>query len=169
MGLPATLKNMNQFHNGTSYVGQISEVTLPSLARKFEGYRGGGMDGEIQIDLGQEPIEFEWRAGGHISSIYTGFAAATHDAELIRWVGAYQDDGTAQMKAVEIVVRGRHQSIEPGNAKPGTQTEETVKTAASYYKLTVDGTVLVEIDIPNLICRVGGIDRHAELRAILGI
>lgn len=169
MGLPHKLKNMNMFVNGTSYVGQISEVTLPSLSRKLEGYRGAGMDGEIQIDMGQENIEFQWKPGGHISAAYTGFGAVTHDSELIRWVGAYQDDGTGQIKAVEIVVRGRHSQIEPGTGKPGEAGEETVTTAASYYKLVVDGAPLIEIDIPNMVFVVNGVDRHAQMRAVLGI
>lgn len=169
MGLPATLKNMNMFHNGESFVGQVPEVSIPKLARKMEGYRGAGMDGEIMIDLGQEAIEFEWKAGGHITSVYAGFGAATHDAELIRWVGAYQDDGTGQYKAVEITVRGRHQEIDPGTGKPGDKSEESVKTVASYYRLTVDGADVIEIDLANLVLVVGGVDRHAELRGILGI
>lgn len=169
MPLPPILKNMNMFHNGVSYVGQIPEVTIPKLARKIESYRGGGMDGELGIDMGMDGlIEFEWKAGGHITSIYTGFGAVTHDAEMIRWVGAYQDDGTGQYKAVEITMRGRHQEIDPGTGKPGDKGEEGVKTIASFYQLTVDGREIIYIDIPNMVLRVGGVDRLAELRAILG-
>jgi len=164
------LKNSNLFHNGVSYAGKVAEVTIPKLARKFEGYRGGGMDGEIAIDMGHDGlIEFEWKAGGHITEVYTGFGAVTHDAELLRWVGAYQDDGTGLYKTVEITVRGRHQEIDPGTGKPGEKSEETIKTIASYYKLTVDGAAIIEIDIPNLIFIVNGVDRLAELRAVLGI
>ncbi len=169
MSLPAILKNMNMFHNGTSYVGLIQEVTIPTLARKMEDYRGAGMDGEVSIDMGQEKIEFEWKAGGHITAVYNGYGAVTHDAEMIRWVGAYQDDGTGLFKAVEILVRGRHQEIAPGTGQAGNKSEETIKTVASYYKLSVNGVVIIEIDIPNMIFRVNGVDRLSQMRAILGI
>ncbi len=169
MALPHILKNMNQFVNGSSFAGLCSEVTLPKLARKMEGYRGAGMDGEIQIDLGQEPIEMEWKIGGHAAAAYSGYGAATHDAEQLRWIGAYQDEGTGQMRAVEIVVRGRHQEIDPGSAKPGEKGEATIKTVASYYKLIDNGRTLIEIDIPNMVLIVNGVDRHAQMRANLGL
>lgn len=169
MALPKILKNMNLYLNGAGYRGECPEVAIPKLARKMDGYRGAGMDGEIQIDMGQENIEFEWKMGGHSSAPFSGFGAATHDAELLRWVGAYQDDGTGKYTAVEITVRGRHQEIDPGTGKPGDKGEQTIKTVASYYKLTVDGSDLIEIDIANLVFIVNGVDRHAELRAIMGI
>lgn len=170
MGLPAILKNMNLFHNGVSYVGQIPEVTVPKLAIKLEAYRGAGMMADLGVDMGLDGfIEFGWKAGGHITAIYAGFGAVTHDAELLRWVGAYQDDGTGLWKSVEITVRGRHQEIDPGDAKPGEKGEESIKTIASYYKLTVDGATIVEIDVVNMVMIVNGVDRYAELRAVLGI
>lgn len=169
MGLPTKLKNMNLFNDGNSYVGQIAEVSIPKLARKFEGWRGAGMDAEIQIDMGGETIEFEWKPGGQIDQVFTQFGAPTHDALGLRWVGAYQDDATATVKAVEISVRGRHQEIDPGTGKPGDDTEQTVKTICSYYKLSVDGRVLIEKDEANMIFIVNGVDILAAQRAAIGI
>ncbi|MBB5985320.1 phage major tail tube protein [Sphingobium lignivorans] len=169
MGLPPILKNMNGFLDGVSLAGAIAEVTIPTLARTFEDYRGGGMDGNIGIDMGQENIEFEWKLGGHITAGYGSYAAQTHDATMIRWVGAYQDDGTGLLKVVEIVVRGRHQEIAPGTGKAGEKSEETFKTRASFYQMSVDGAEIIYIDIPNMVCRVNGNDRMAEMRAALGI
>jgi P2 family phage contractile tail tube protein len=168
MGLPSKLKNMNFFNDGTSYIGQVPEVSIPKLARKFEGYRGGGMDAEVQIDMGGEPIEFEWTAGGLIDQIYEQFGAATVDGVMLRWVGAYQDDSTGQYKACEIVARGRHQEIDPGTGKPGDDTAQKIKTVCAYYKLTIDGRVVIEKDEANMIFIVGGVDRLAEQRAIIG-
>jgi len=169
MALPSKLKNMNLFNDGQSYLGQIPEVTVPKLARKLEGYRGGGMDAEIMVDLGGEVLEFEWKPGGFIDTAFTQFGAPTHDAIGLRWVGAYQDDSTATIKAVEVSVRGRHQEIDPGSSKPGDDTEMTVKSVCSYYKLTVDGRVLIEIDIMNMVHIVNGTDILAAQRAAIGI
>lgn len=171
MGLPYILKNMNMFLNGAGYVGQIAEVTLPPLVRKMEGYRGGGMDGPVKVDMGlsDDGIVFEWKPGGFLVEAYQGFGAVTHDAEMIRWVGAYQDDGAGLYKTVEVTTRGRHEEITPGTAKPSEKGEETIKTTASYYKLTVDGATVIEIDIMNMVFVVNGTDRNAELRAALGI
>lgn len=168
MALPSILKNMNLFLNATSYLGQIPEVSIPKLAIKMDGYRGGGMLGEIMVDMGLETIEFEWKPGGFIDAIFDGFGAPTHDAEQLRWVGAYQDDGTGAWKQVEISMRGRHQEIDPGSGKPGDQGGQTVKSICSYYRLDIDGTTKLEIDFAAMIFVVNGVDRYAELRAILG-
>lgn len=168
MALPSKLKNMNLYNDGVSYFGLVPEVTIPTIARKLEGYRGN-FDSELMIDHGGEAINFEWKPGGIIEQIYEQFGVTTIDGLMLRWVGAYQDDSTGTYKTVEIVVRGRHQEIAPGTGKPGDDTEESVKTACSYYKLTVDGRVLIEKDELNHVFIVNGVDRLAEQRAALGI
>jgi hypothetical protein len=167
MALPSKLKSMNLFNDGNSFLGQIGEVSLPKLARKFEDWRGAGMDAAIGIDMGGEPIEFEWKPGGHIDLVFDQFGAITHDAVLLRWVGSYQEESTGTVKQVEIVARGRHQEIDPGTGKPGDDTEQTVKTRCSYYKLSVDGTVKIEKDEVGMIFIVNGNDLLAAHRAAI--
>lgn len=169
MGFAAKLKSMNIFREGASYLGIATEATLPKLARKFEGFRAAGMDGEIDIDMGMEKLEFEWTLGGIVADAIGGFGALTHDAELLRFAGSYQAEDTGQIIPVEIVVRGRHQEIDMGTAKPGGDTEHKYKTSCSYYKLIVNGREVVEIDVPNMIFRVNGIDRLAGHRAAIGL
>lgn len=171
MALPHVLKNMNTFYNGESFAGVVPEVTVPALARKMENYRGGGMDGTIALDLGMgdDPITFEWKPGGLIEAVYGGFGAVTIDSEMIRWVGAYQDDGTGQIKAVEITVRGRHSTIEDGSQKPGEMGERTITTVCSFYQMTIDGREMLYIDVLNMVLRVNGQDRLAEMRAAIGL
>ncbi|MPT48039.1 MAG: phage major tail tube protein [Sphingobium sp.] len=169
MALPSKLKNMNLYNDGVSFLGLASEVTIPTLARQFEDYRGAGMDAPIQIDMGGNLIEFEWKLGGHVDLVFSQFGATTHDAHMLRFVGAYQDDSTGRYRSVEIVMRGRHQEIAPGTGKPGEDTEQTVKTICSYYKLSVDGVPLIEKDEMNLVFVVNGVDRLAAQRAALGL
>ncbi|WP_129792577.1 phage major tail tube protein [Sphingosinicella sp. CPCC 101087] len=169
MALARKLKNMNLFNDGQSYLGQATTVTLPKLGRVFEDYRAAGMDGPVKIDMGQQPLEMEWTCGGFMSTIFRQYGVVSVDGVMLRWVGAYQNDQTGQVDAVEVVTRGRHEEIDSGEAKPGEDTELKVKSALAYYKLTAAGTELIEIDILNMIMRVGGVDRLAEQRAALGV
>lgn len=169
MSFPKKLKNLNLFHNGTSFLGQVATVTLPVLARTMEDYRGGGMDGAVKVDLGQEPIDMEWSCGGFMSEVLDAYGVTTADGVMLRFAGAYQDDQSGQVHAVEIVVRGRHAEIDPGEAKAGEDTEFNVNTACSYYKLTVNGQVKIEIDLLGFVFIVNGIDRLAEQRKALGL
>lgn len=166
--LPRKLKNLTLFNDGNSYLGQVTEVTLPKLERNFEEYRGGGMDGPLKIDMGQKAIDFEWKCGGHMREPLRQYGAITVAANQLRFVGAYQSDQTGSVDAVEIVIRGRHEEIDQGKAKAGDDTEYSVKTACAYYKQSCNGQVDVEIDFLNMVFIVGGVDRLQEIRDALG-
>lgn len=170
MALPKKLKDFNLFGDGESWQGQIAELALPKLARQMEEYRGGGMDGTVEIDMGQEKIEFEWKPAGLIETIFDGFGASTLDHTLLRFSGAYERDDTGAVVPVDVVIRGRHREIDMGTAKAGDNNELTVMTTCSYYKLVIDGRTVVEIDVPGKVF-IGpdGTDRMAAQRAAIGL
>lgn len=171
MAMPRKLKNLNLFNDGNSYLGVAKGVTLPKLARKMESYRGGGMNGPVKADLGMsdDGLQLEWTLGGLDLIAIRQFGATKADGVMLRFSGAYQQDDSAAVSAVEVVVRGRHEEIDFGESKPGEDTEHKITTTCSYYKLTVDGQVLVEIDLLNFIEVIDGADMLAEQRAALGI
>lgn len=170
MALPKKLKLMDLFNEGNSYLGQTGEVTIPKLVRKLEDWRGGGMNGNVKIDLGlgDDTTEFNWKLGGIDELILEQFGAQTVDAIMLRFNGSYQRDDTGATSALEIVVRGRHEEIDFGNQKQGDDTETSVKTIWSYYKLSIDGVNKIEIDIPNMIEIVNGVDLMAKHKANIG-
>lgn len=168
MAMPRKLKNMNLFNDGESYLGQATEVKLPTLTRAMEEYRGGGMSGPVDVDFGNEKIELEWKCGGLMRSTLRQYGVTRHDGVQLRFAGAYQRDDTGGVDSVEVVVRGRHSEIDPGTAKVGEDTEFSVKTSCSYYKLTINGVTDIEIDFVNMIEIVGGVDRLAEQRRAIG-
>ena len=171
MALPKKLKMMNLFNEGNSYLGQTGEVTLPKLGRKFEDWRGGGMNGNIKWDngLSDDMIEFAWKLGGIDPLVIGQYGAATVGAIGLRFAGSYQRDDTGETSSLEMVVRGRHEEIDFGNAKAGDDTELSIKTIWSYLKITIDGKVLIEIDIPGVKEVVNGVDRLAQHRKNIGL
>ncbi|SEI83163.1 hypothetical protein SAMN04244579_02158 [Azotobacter beijerinckii] len=171
MGLPRKLKNLNLFNDGNSYLGESKTATLPPLARKMESYRGGGMNGPVKVDHGfsDDGLQFEWTLGGLDLTVLRQFGITTADGVLLRFAGAYQRDDTGEVTAVEIVVRGRHEEINLGDAEPGEDTEVSIVTTCSYYKLIVNGVTEIEIDLLNMIETVGGVDRLAEQRRAIGL
>lgn len=169
MALPRKLKNFAAFVDGTNYMGEVPEVTLPTLTRKLEEYRGGGMNGAIDLDMGQEKMEAEFKTAGWVSGLSAKWGAGTHDAVLIRFAGALQADDSEAVIPVEVVMRGRLQERDPGSAKAGDMTERTYKYTLSYYKETVDGKEELEIDLVNMVEKVDGVDRLAATRTALGI
>ncbi|MBR7782688.1 phage major tail tube protein [Undibacterium luofuense] len=169
MGMPSKLKNFNLFNDGISYLGQVPELTLPKLSRKMEDYVAGGMTGPIEVDYVNEKIELDWTAGGLLVDALQQYGAITHNAVQLRFAGAYQRDDSGEVDAVEIVVRGRHKEIEMGNAKMGDKSDHKYKTTCSYYKLTVNGEDIIELDFINGVEVVGGVDRTEEIRRAIGV
>ncbi|OUY08713.1 phage major tail tube protein [Acinetobacter populi] len=170
MALPSKLKNLNLFNDAESLLGQVATVTLPKLQRKLEDWRGGGMDGNVKIDLGagDDGLQLEWTIGGLDLTSIRQFGGSISSVQL-RFAGAYQRDDTGTVDAVEVVMRGRHEEIDMGEQKAGDDTEQKMVTHCTYYKLTVNGRVEVEIDVLNMKYIVNGVDILAEQRKALGM
>ena len=171
MALPSKLKNLNLFNDGNSYQGKVKSLTLPPLSRKFEAWRGGGMDGPVKIDLGHsdDGITLDWKLGGLDLTVLRQWGATSVSGVLLRFAGAYQSDDDSTVHSVEVVVRGRHEELAMGEAQPGADTEHSIKTTCSYYKLTVDSRVEIEIDFPNLVFTVDGVDILEAQRTAIGL
>lgn len=169
MALPRTLKHFNVFADGVSHAGEVEEIDLPKLSRKVEEYRAGGMNGPVEVDLGNDKLEMEATYGGLMREILKQYGTTTVDGAMLRFAGAYQREDTGAVDAVEIVVRGRHTEIDFGKAKAGSKDPFKVKSALSYYKLTVNGEVWIEIDHVNFIETVFSNDRLAEQRKAIGL
>lgn len=169
MAMPSKLKNLNLFNDGESYRGLVTEFKLPTLTRKMEEYRAGGMAGPIDIDMGQEKIEAEWKCGGLSREVLRQYGKTSHNGVQLRFAGAYQRDDTGEVDAVEIVLRGRHSEIDAGTGKAGDDTEFSVKTSASDYKLSINGRTEIEIDMVAMIFIVDGNDLLQEQRRAIGI
>jgi len=169
MGLPRKLKNFATFVDGTNFMGEMEEVTLPTLSRKMEDWRSGGMNGPISMDLGMEKLEAELKGAGWTKGLLSQWGAGSHDAVMLRFAGAVQSDDTEAVQAVEVVMRGRLAEMKPDAAKAGDKSNHNYKYALSYYKLTIDGNTEIEIDLVNLVEMVDGEDRLAAVRTALGV
>lgn len=169
MGLPRKLKNMTLFNDGVNLMGEVTEVSLPKLKRKMEEYRAGGMNGSVKTDHGMEGLELQWKCGGLMEQVLRQFGTIGHAGVLLRFAGAYQRDDSPAVDAVQVVVRGRHEEIDPGSAKPGDNTEFSVTSTLSYYKLTINNVDVIEIDLVNMIEKVNGVDMLAAQRRAMGV
>ena len=166
MGMPRKLKQFHLFANGI-WIDDAVEFTLPKLTRNMEDFRSGGMSGPVKTDNGMNGLEAEWKIGGIHRSILGQWGETRHDGIQLRFVGAYQDDSTGIPVQVEIALRGRHEEMDHGSAKAGDDTEVSVKTVCSYYRLDWNGSRVHEIDFINGIEIIDGIDRRAGIRAAL--
>lgn len=77
--------------------------------------------------------------------------------------------GTGEVQAVELVVRGRHKEVDSGEWKTGESNTTKVTSTNSYAKLTINGEVLYEVDLINMVEIVDGVDLMEAHRNALGL
>lgn len=168
MGLPRKLKAMALFVDGQHYAGECTEVTPPTLERETEDYRAGGMNGPVKLDMGGSELTMTLKMAGHVAAMVAQYGGSLSGTQL-RLVQAVQADDAEAVQGVELVARGRMTKFDPGTAKVGDLTEHEYEFALTYIKWVDNGTTQVEVDYVNMIENVGGVDRMAQTRAVLGI
>jgi phage contractile tail tube protein, P2 family len=167
MGLPRKLINISASVEGRTYLGEVAEFEEPKLALNTEDHRSGGMVGTVKLDKGLEAMEATITMAGHVADLIRRFGTTDIEGARIRLIAAYRADDGSAAQAVEIYMGGRFSEIDLGKSKPGDDTEHKYTFALNYYRRVVDGSTEVEIDMLAGVFSVRGVDRYAEIMAIL--
>jgi P2 family phage contractile tail tube protein len=161
------LKNFNLFVDGRGYAGQIDELQLPTLALTVEDFRAGGMDSSVAVEMGQEKLEATFTLSAYDSAVLALWGIGQGSTVPLTARGALESlDGTVDPVVVNL--DGTIRSIEPGTWTAGEKSSLVFTMDVRAYKYTQAGSVIHEIDIPNMIRKVNGVDRLATQRAALG-
>lgn len=171
MALPKKLKYFNMFFDGDNYFGMVPEITPAKLTKKLEEYQAGGMPVAVAVDMGFDAgaLDMDITLCGLDAGLIKKWGVTTADGMQVRFAGSYQDDASGEAVACEIQTRGRFSEIDPGSAKVGDDTSHKYSLKNSYYKLTINGEEIVEIDALNMIYNVAGVDILKQHRANIGL
>lgn len=163
--LPRQLKAFNLYVDGDSYAGRADSITPPAMAFMMEEHRAGGMDAPVELELGMEVM----RATLVISDYSPRLISLIGRPEVpIVARGAVQAQG-ANAESVVINMRGMFANTEFSEWRPGTKSTKTVTASLSYFRYRQADVEYVEIDIINMVRRVGGVDQLASQRAAIGL
>ncbi|ELO1553961.1 phage major tail tube protein [Aeromonas hydrophila] len=171
MALPRKLKHLNMFMDGGNWIGVSEDYTPAKLSQKFEAYRGGGMIGAANIHMGLDDsaLDTSFTFGGVEADLVKRMGVAKIDGVAVRFAGSFQRDDTGEVVPVEIVQRGRFKELDRGTFKSGDNSQSKISMVNTYYKETMNGVVLCEIDLINMIWIVDGVDLMAEHRKAIGL
>lgn len=171
MALPRKLKHLNLFLDGSNWIGVAEDYTPAKLSQKFEAYRGGGMIGAANIHMGLDDgaLDTSFTFGGLEADLLKRMGLAKIDGVQLRFAGSFQRDDTGEVVAVEVVQRGRFKENDRGTFKSGDNSQSKISMVNTYYKETMNGVVLCEIDLLNMIWIVDGVDLMAEHRKAIGL
>lgn len=162
------LKNFNLFVDGRGYAGNADNVKPPDLALSTEDYRGGGMDAPVKIDMGQEAMESTFTLSKFDPDVLKSFGFKSGNDLPLTFRGAIENlDGTVE--PVKVEMRGRITTASPSEWSAGEKATLSVTVSVNYYRWEQNGEELFEIDVQNMIRRIGGEDQLEAKRNALGI
>jgi P2 family phage contractile tail tube protein len=170
----SNLRDSNIFQDFTVWiddVGKIGEAPgfqPPEINIQTEEFRGGGMDGTVEMPFGIEKIEFDFNLHTWDEQIWSnlGYGPGSLDVP-ITFRGYLLSPGGAE-KGVVITTLCLIKSIKPGKVEAGKKVDMSIHCVANYYQHVVEGNVLAEIDVFNKVTMIGNTDKSANARRILG-
>ena len=168
MALPKILRNYSLYVDGIGYAGKVTEAKPPTLTVKTEEFRAGGMDAPAEIDMGMEALNMSFTLAEYDPAVLRQFGLLDQNAVQVALRGAMVDNGTA---ATSIVVNGtgHFKEFDPTDFVAGDNTEAQFNMGLRYYKMTIGGDVIHEIDVENMVRIINGEDQLASIRTAIGI
>lgn len=166
--VPETLNNMALYVDGRGFAGRAPELSPPKLKIKTEDYRAGGMDAPVKVDQGMEPLQASFSMGSVERDVLKFFGLADGNAFNATFRGAFRDT-RGKVKSAALIMRGMLSEYDPGSWKPGSVSELKYTAELTYYKAEIDGSVICEIDVLNMIRVIDGVDQLADVRKALGM
>lgn len=163
------MKDFTVWIDGSGKIGEAPGFQPPDIQIQTETFRGGGMDGEVDIPMGIEKIEFDFDLHTWDQEVwnYLGYGPGSLDTPIV-FRGYLQTPAGAE-KAVLIETRSLIKSIKTSKVEPGKKVEMTVSCNARYYKHQVNGVLVNEIDLFDKVVFINGVDVQAGARDILDI
>ena len=167
--IPATLQGFAVFVDGTGYVGRITRGMPPKLTKSLIEHRAG-MPAPIDLFRGYEKMEADFTIREFNADIARLMLVTDMSGEAslqVRMVGAqrYSDGRT---EAVEWVIGGQFSEADPGEIDAADpQAELKFMVACARVKLSIDGSVIWDIDVPQGRVEINGTDQWAGIRSIL--
>lgn len=152
--------------DGMDKVSDVTEYTPPKLTVITEDYRAGGMDMATPMDMGMEPMEatIVMTEDPSVLGLF-GLRGGRHVPIFVQSVLEDDDTGTITGQVEEL--RGKITSIDEGSKGAGFQAT-TLTMKLTYYKRQIDGKTIHEIDPPNMVRVINGVDQLADYRRLLG-
>lgn len=162
------LINMALFMDGVSYIANVDNCDPPKLTATTEEFRGGGMNGPIEIPTGHEALRFGTEVINYSEEVFALFNIAVGNSKSFTVRGALKSWNGA-IKPIKWNMRGQVIEVDPQNVKPGTPPRAKLTVALDYMQLTVGTTVVQEIDVMNMTQIINGVDVLYDVASALGI
>jgi P2 family phage contractile tail tube protein len=166
---PRILKNMNATVNGKGTAGMLDEIELPEIEIKTDEHRAGGMDAPTEVDMGQAKMNAKLKIADPDEDILSLVGIVPGNATRLIARGGYVRDHDNVTVAAVVELAGKFTKGSFETWKSGDKSGVSIEMAVDYYKLTIGGREIYEIDVLNMKRIIGGVDQLAALRQAIGL
>lgn len=169
------LRDANIFQDFTVWIGANGKIgeapgfQPPEINIQTEEFRGGGMDGTVEIPMGIEKIEFNFDLHTWDADIWTEIGYGPGSLDVPITFRGYLITPNGGESGVIIETSSLIKSIKPDSIEAGKKVKVTTTCIANYYKHKIGDRVVTEIDVFNKKMIIGGVDQSRRARQILSL
>lgn len=163
--LPRIHKAMNLYLDGENFIGRVQDVKLPDINIKTDPYQGGGMDAEVDIEMGMEKLDVQFTLAEFTPSVIKQLGLLTADRQLVLR-SVLQRQGEAPV-GMTVRMQGGLKGLTRDQLQQGNKSNMQLTMNCNSYIEEQAGERLIEIDILNYVRIIGGTDQLAASRALL--
>jgi len=165
-----TIINFEVYEDGVEYLG-LAEATLPDLSALTQSLSGAGIAGKIEF-----PVL------GHYDAMSLTLNFRTFNKEAVKLAAPARHNidlrvaqqvenpvsGEIEVQGVKHVMVVVPKSLKSGSVAPASPSNGSGEYAVHYWKTTIDGKTVLEIDPLNYICKINGTDYLKDVKSALG-
>ncbi len=169
--VPEVLNECFIYENGQMQVA-TGDVTLPKLENITNTLKGGGIAGEVESPVMGHYKSVQMTVNYRIPTkeFLKRHRAGNQDLEVR---GATQflnkQTGLQEIQHFKIVARGRTVSGDGGKMAAHSPFDSAITYELHYYKVSINGETIIEVDKFNYIAVIDGVDYMKEVRKALGM
>jgi P2 family phage contractile tail tube protein len=121
----------------------------------------------VEIDMGLEKMEASVTFAEYDPDLFALFGLADGSSTAMTIRGFIAEGGDSLERLVSL--RGLVKELDSGSWKAGEKGSLKMTMAVRYYKDTIGGREIAEVDVENMVRRIDGVDQLAEIRSALGL
>ena len=152
------LRGQEVFVEGIGFIGKLQKVELPKVEFAVAEAANG-----CPVDTGLlEKLEAQIEVAEHNQVLFQSVGKRLGETASV--VVKKLTDGGGKGNRVLLEIGGWVKTQEFGDSKVKEVDTVGLSFTVLTYKLEIDGKTLYEIDIPNGICKIDGVDHYDAIR-----
>lgn len=159
-----------EINNKLTYLDDTTSLQLPSFEMLSDTVKGPGIMGEIDwpsyLGVGSAQFTFNMRTD-EVKAAY--LSAPGKKRFEVRWVTDKFDTSGSNIgiDSHKVVIIGVSKKYDAGKVEVNAASDGSNDFEVLYYKKSVNGKEIIEIDKLNYIYRVNGVDYGKNIKSLL--